>query len=147
MYALFNFPILNNAPLNDKILQKGEECEMLIQCPECGKEISDKADACPNCGCPSSQWKQEPVEERKVKARQCSRCQKVFSPKLGACPECGYGWFAEIDVPESEAGFPVGPDGTPVPPPQSQEVKSKGGLTFWGVVGAIIVAVLILQFG
>ena len=121
---------------------------MLIQCPECGKEISDKADACPNCGCPSSQWKQEPVEERKVKARQCSRCQKVFSPKLGACPECGYGWSAEIDVPESEAGFPVGPDGTPVPPPQSQEKKnSKGGLTFWGVVGAIIVAVLILQFG
>lgn len=120
---------------------------MLIQCPECGKEISDKADACPNCGCPSSQWKQEPVEERKVKARQCSRCQKVFSPKLGACPECGYGWFTEIEVPESEAGFPVLPDGTPAPPPQSQEKKSKGGLTFWGVVGAIIVAVLILQFG
>lgn len=120
---------------------------MLIQCPECGKEISDKAEACPNCGCPSSQWKQEPVEERKVKARQCSRCQKVFSPKLGACPECGYGWFAEIEVPESEAGFPVGPDGTPAPPPQSQEKNSKGGLTFWGVVGAIIVAVLILQFG
>ena len=25
---------------------------MLIVCPECGKEISDKAAACPNCGCP-----------------------------------------------------------------------------------------------
>lgn len=24
----------------------------LINCPECGKEISDKADSCPNCGCP-----------------------------------------------------------------------------------------------
>lgn len=24
----------------------------LILCPECGKEISDKASACPNCGCP-----------------------------------------------------------------------------------------------
>ena len=24
----------------------------LIKCPECGKEISDKAKACPNCGCP-----------------------------------------------------------------------------------------------
>ena len=24
----------------------------LIKCPECGKEISDKAEACPNCGCP-----------------------------------------------------------------------------------------------
>ena len=24
----------------------------LIECPECGKEISDKADSCPQCGCP-----------------------------------------------------------------------------------------------
>lgn len=24
----------------------------LIRCQECGKEISDKAKACPNCGCP-----------------------------------------------------------------------------------------------
>lgn len=26
----------------------------LINCPECGKEISDKAASCPNCGCPLS---------------------------------------------------------------------------------------------
>ncbi len=26
----------------------------LIKCPECGKDISDKAKACPNCGCPIS---------------------------------------------------------------------------------------------
>lgn len=24
----------------------------LINCPECGKEVSDKAASCPNCGCP-----------------------------------------------------------------------------------------------
>ncbi len=24
----------------------------LINCPECGKETSDKATTCPNCGCP-----------------------------------------------------------------------------------------------
>lgn len=24
----------------------------LIKCPECGKEISSKAESCPNCGCP-----------------------------------------------------------------------------------------------
>ena len=24
----------------------------LINCPECGKEISEKAKSCPNCGCP-----------------------------------------------------------------------------------------------
>ncbi len=27
----------------------------LIICPECGKEFSDKAPACPNCGCPISE--------------------------------------------------------------------------------------------
>ena len=25
---------------------------MLITCPECGRQISDKAEACPHCGCP-----------------------------------------------------------------------------------------------
>ena len=29
----------------------------LINCPECGKEISNKAVACPNCGCPASDWR------------------------------------------------------------------------------------------
>ena len=24
----------------------------LIKCPECGREVSEKATACPNCGCP-----------------------------------------------------------------------------------------------
>ncbi|WP_291657516.1 zinc ribbon domain-containing protein [Clostridium sp.] len=27
----------------------------LIKCTECGKEVSDKAASCPNCGCPLSQ--------------------------------------------------------------------------------------------
>ena len=27
----------------------------LITCTECGKEFSDKASACPNCGCPTSE--------------------------------------------------------------------------------------------
>lgn len=29
----------------------------LITCPECGREISDKASSCPGCGCPSSEWR------------------------------------------------------------------------------------------
>ena len=31
----------------------------LIKCPECGREISDKAASCPGCGCPASEWKEE----------------------------------------------------------------------------------------
>ncbi len=34
----------------------------LIKCPECGKEISDKAPACIYCGCPASAMKTEPVK-------------------------------------------------------------------------------------
>lgn len=34
----------------------------MINCPECGKEISDKAEKCPNCGCPSSEWIKETDE-------------------------------------------------------------------------------------
>ena len=38
----------------------------LITCPECGKEVSDKAATCPNCGCPLHQSQQAvPVEEWK----------------------------------------------------------------------------------
>lgn len=30
----------------------------LFKCPECGREISDKADCCPGCGCPASEFPQ-----------------------------------------------------------------------------------------
>ena len=36
----------------------------LINCPECGKRVSDKAGNCPNCGCPI-QPEQEVTEEKK----------------------------------------------------------------------------------
>lgn len=35
----------------------------LIKCPECGREISDKASFCPGCGCPASEFKQNNVPE------------------------------------------------------------------------------------
>ena len=38
----------------------------LIKCPECGKEISDKAGACPHCGCPIGSTGQQ-VESNSVK--------------------------------------------------------------------------------
>lgn len=35
----------------------------LVKCPECGKEISDKASSCTNCGCPASEFKKPSVPE------------------------------------------------------------------------------------
>ena len=38
----------------------------LIQCPECGRQVSDKARKCPHCGCPLEELeKKEPVKEKK----------------------------------------------------------------------------------
>ena len=34
----------------------------LISCPECGKEISERAQSCPNCGCPIATQK-EAIDE------------------------------------------------------------------------------------
>lgn len=38
---------------------------MLIKCPECEKEVSDKADKCPNCGYPMTPA-EEDVDSAKI---------------------------------------------------------------------------------
>ena len=38
----------------------------LIKCPECGKEISEKANCCPYCGCPSDEWNKNDNECEKT---------------------------------------------------------------------------------
>ena len=39
----------------------------LIKCPECGKEFSDKAQACRNCGCPTSEAKNQELKQEEIK--------------------------------------------------------------------------------
>lgn len=42
----------------------------LINCSECGKEVSDKADSCPHCGNPMNQ----PIEDRFKYTQRCPDC-------------------------------------------------------------------------
>ena len=49
----------------------------LIKCSECGHEVSDKASACPNCGCP--------IEKGLI----CNECGNSVSPSDKSCPKCG----------------------------------------------------------
>ncbi len=51
----------------------------MINCPECGKEISDKADTCPNCGCPLKSSPHTPV-----KINKSVKCPKCGSSNLQA---------------------------------------------------------------
>lgn len=48
----------------------------MIQCPECGKEISDKAASCPNCGAV-------------VKKKFCQHCGEAIDNDCVVCPKCG----------------------------------------------------------
>lgn len=49
----------------------------LIKCNECGKEISDKAKVCPNCG-------------GKNNIMICIECKKEISKTNSQCPYCGF---------------------------------------------------------
>lgn len=50
----------------------------IIECSECGKEISDKSRSCIHCGNPI---------ERKIK---CKECGKEYNINNKICPHCGY---------------------------------------------------------
>lgn len=55
----------------------------MIQCPECGKEISDKAKKCIHCG-------KVFVEEKPVNEEiRCSECGAVLAEIDEICPNCG----------------------------------------------------------
>lgn len=50
----------------------------LIKCNECGQMVSDKAEACPHCGCP--------VEKTPV----CPECGQEAGSADATCSNCGY---------------------------------------------------------
>lgn len=56
----------------------------LIKCPECGKEISDKATNCIYCG--SILKKEENLDNT---IQKCSECGEILSETDEVCPKCG----------------------------------------------------------
>lgn len=70
----------------------------LIECPECGKQISDKAKSCPNCGCPIKEFSEsqetivptELSEDDKPEMFRCVKCNKPLPVDIDKCIYCGY---------------------------------------------------------
>lgn len=85
----------------------------LISCPNCGKEISDKAIKCPQCG----YMLNEPTID-KQQNNVCEECGTVFPLESTSCPNCG----------------------CPVAQPKSTKKKSPAG-TLLLLVGVILAAV------
>ena len=51
----------------------------LIKCYECGKEFSDKANACPNCACPIDRKKVNTTNKKSYNELTSTEKQKVMS--------------------------------------------------------------------
>lgn len=51
----------------------------MINCPECGREVSDKASSCPNCGTPIN----------KGEKKFCLHCGGQIDKECIICPKCG----------------------------------------------------------
>lgn len=49
----------------------------LVKCPECGREVSDTAANCPNCGAP--------LNNKKF----CKFCGELIDTDCVVCPKCG----------------------------------------------------------
>ena len=57
----------------------------LIKCPECGKEFSDKAAACPNCGFPTSELTSPGLSEDESSQDSCeSTTDSFFTKTIGS---------------------------------------------------------------
>ncbi|WP_455620065.1 zinc ribbon domain-containing protein [Eisenbergiella sp.] len=56
----------------------------MIKCPECGQEISDKAQKCIHCG---KVFVEE--EEKEAEVIRCEECGTILSETDSICPNCG----------------------------------------------------------
>lgn len=62
--------------------QKREEKGMaLIQCPKCGKEVSDYAKECPQCG--------QKIKEEEQVVNKCVECGEILGDGQTVCHKCG----------------------------------------------------------
>lgn len=89
----------------------------LIKCTECGKEFSDKATACPNCGCPH-----EPQ-------------QHITNPNESSivCPTCG---SHNIDITFIQSGAKTRTKNIGAPTKLGRKAMKKATFGLWGLTGS-----------
>lgn len=79
---------------------------MLIACPECAHEVSDRAKACPQCGFPIAE---HVAEDRAAQQAQAERESRALTEHLTDCKPCkgrGFRMFTWTDEEGKEAqGF------------------------------------------
>ena len=67
----------------------------LVPCPECQKEVSTEAIACPQCAFPYPGKKTSSTQSSLVKLHACPDCGSPVSIQARACPHCGVSLLRE----------------------------------------------------
>lgn len=80
--------------LESKKDRKVENAMALIECPECGKQISDKSKACIHCGYPIDEYRNVEIK--------CKYCDSVDIDEYGYCNKCGMQNFVKETVKNDE---------------------------------------------
>jgi double zinc ribbon protein len=71
-------------------LKRERQKMALMSCPECSREISNKAEACPHCGFPVARMaKLQVTPEPILDVVCCLDCKKEFPFSDDVCPYCG----------------------------------------------------------
>ena len=95
----------------------------MIKCPECGRQISDKAPVCPNCGV-----------EIAGKITLCPQCGEAYFSDQESCPNCHHLTHGADSVNKTVSNQEperqnVSPRSTPPVPPQSPSMNESGAKT------------------
>ena len=80
----------------------------LILCPECQREVSTEALACPQCALPHPGRKEQENGHHTGVIRTCPDCKKTISKNAQMCPSCGAPTRMEEDPKELVASEPGG---------------------------------------
>lgn len=67
----------------------------LINCPECGKEFSDKASTCPNCGCPTETFIKRSEFQGQPDTFNCPSCGRPIPTDSVECLYCNHRFILE----------------------------------------------------
>ncbi len=68
--------------------------QLLIKCPECDREVSDKATACPHCGCPLVEVSGRPVATARTKELRTMYAIAIVTAFVGAVIWIGLSFLA-----------------------------------------------------
>lgn len=122
----------------------------LIKCPECGKQISDKAPACPRCGLPMEKNIQVQVQLKQKNGRQLGGCLVFFlvltmiSQFIGMIYAVGYSNSLHQYFPNVPEGYGIIGGGAGI----LYLAACVGILNWkrWGVILYFVVAILMAGF-